>query len=176
MNKICISKTLIREPRYIHLPSSAKAFYLDLNAECDDMGVVDIERVMRLTGAAIGDHQALVAGNLICMLNVPDAVIAYIVDWTSHNTGLEPRWLKPSIYLSALLTCRAARVFDRVVIATDKRNRSGAPIMKNKTIVVPVHTYCAHHYRELVDQGIVLPPLERIQALANRVGAYPLAE
>ena len=108
------------------MPVSAQALYQQLNAECDDMGVVEIENLMRIYGAcAQDDIKILEAKKYITLFEIPETWLAYINDFVLNNPKMNAKWLKESSYSKELLIAIPnalilARVFKGYV--TDRHN------------------------------------------------------
>lgn len=98
--KRMFSKKIINSAKFLRMPSSTQCLYFHLALNADDDGIVEAFAVMRMVGAAEDDLRILVAKNFIVILN--EDLVAYIVDWTTHNTIRRDR-KTDSIYTELLL-------------------------------------------------------------------------
>ena len=58
--KFVLDKALINTKRYIELPTSSQALYIQLNSEADDNGIVDAYPIIQKIRADMQDLMALV--------------------------------------------------------------------------------------------------------------------
>lgn len=106
-----ISRSIIRQEKFLDLPLGAQAFYMHLMAEADDDGfVASAKRIARMLGTKSADMKALTEGGYITVF--PSGV-AYVVHWLMHNSIKKDRY-KPTIYVD-----------EKNAILEPKRNQNG---------------------------------------------------
>ena len=89
------SKAVTGSGRFLQLSATARLLYYDLGMQADDDGVVEAFAVLRLTGAAWVDLEALVDGGFVRLLN--SDLVAHIVHWRQNNCIQKDRY-HPSVY------------------------------------------------------------------------------
>ena len=99
--KFVLDKALINTKRYIELPTSSQALYIQLNSEADDNGIVDAYPIIQKIRADMQDLMALVRAGFVVILDVEEQIV-FITHWTKHNSAADIRWHKPSEHLALL--------------------------------------------------------------------------
>ena len=95
------SQRIINSARFLRMPISARLLYYDLGMRADDDGVVEAYNVVKLCGCTEDDLKVLYAKGFIQILD-NEELIAYITDWTEHNTIRADRKID-SIYKDLLI-------------------------------------------------------------------------
>lgn len=95
------SQRIINSARFLRMPISARLLYYDLGMRADDDGVVEAYPVAKLCGCTEDDLKVLYAKGFIQILD-KEELIAYITDWTEHNTIRADRKID-SIYKDLLI-------------------------------------------------------------------------
>lgn len=90
-----ISKSIIRQEKFLDLSLAAQALYMHLLAEADDDGFVgSAKSITRMLGTKSGDLKMLIETGFVILL---DTGVAYIKHWRMHNNIRKDRY-KPTIF------------------------------------------------------------------------------
>ena len=73
--KFVLDKALINTKRYIELPTSSQALYIQLNSEADDNGIVDAYPIIQKIRADMQDLMALVRAGFVVILDVEEQIV-----------------------------------------------------------------------------------------------------
>lgn len=82
-NRRMLAKTILQEDKFLEMPFSSQALYVQLNLEADDDGFVSGKRKMlNVSGADISDFSILVDNGYIIEFN---SGVILITHWKIHN-------------------------------------------------------------------------------------------
>lgn len=93
------AKGITGSARFLRLKPGARLLYYDLGMAADDDGVVEAFTVLRTTGAAQEDLEALEQKGFVTVLN--EDLVTYIQDWNVNNRVRRDRY-RPGMYAALL--------------------------------------------------------------------------